>query len=89
MIAESTTSGNHTGPLGPLKPTKKAVAMHGLDIMQMKEGKIVKGWSYGNSAEMMTQLGLMPMPGDKNAKPAAAGDKTGDNFRNVWHTVKE
>lgn len=86
VIAESTTSGKHTGPLGPIKPTKKPVAMHGVDIMQIKDGKIVSGTSYDNSAEMLDQMGLLPKPkvkpepaakakADKDAAPATADAK--------------
>ena len=45
---------------------------------QFKDGKIVSGRSYGNGAEMMMQLGLMPQPGAvKDAKPAAKTDAKG------------
>jgi steroid delta-isomerase-like uncharacterized protein len=69
VIAEGTMSGTHKGALGPIQPTKKSVTFHGVDIMQFKDGKIVKGWSYGNSAELMMQLGLMPQPGAAKAEP--------------------
>jgi steroid delta-isomerase-like uncharacterized protein len=73
VIHEGVFEGTHKGNLfGMIPPTNKKVAMHGLDIVQYKDGKVVKGWSYGNSAEMMTQLGLMPQPGDKKADPKAA-----------------
>lgn len=75
VIAEGSFSGTHKGPLFGIQPTKKSVNMHGVDIMQFKDGKVVKGWSYGNSAEMMSQLGLIPQPGAaKDAKPAAKAD---------------
>ena len=58
----------HAGPLGPLKPTKKPVTMHGLDIMVVKDGKLASGSSYSNSFELLGQEGLLP-------KPKAEGDK--------------
>ena len=61
----------HAGPLGPLKPTKKPVTMHGLDIMVVKDGKLASGSSYSNSLELLSQEGLLPKP--KAAK--AEGDK--------------
>jgi len=73
VISENTFTGTHKGAFFGMQPTKKSVNMHGLDIMQFKDGKVVKGWSYGNSAEMMTQLGLMPMPGAAKAD-APKGD---------------
>jgi predicted ester cyclase len=71
VIAEGAMTGTHKGVLMGIQPTKKQVNLHGLDVIQFnKEGKIVKGTSYGNGAEMMMQLGLMPQPGA--AKPGTA-----------------
>jgi predicted ester cyclase len=75
VIAEGTITGTHKGAFFGIQPTKKQVSLHGVDIMQFKDGKIVSGRSYGNGAEMMMQLGLMPQPGAaKDAKPAAKAD---------------
>jgi ketosteroid isomerase-like protein len=71
VIMESAMQGTHKGVLfGTIQPTKKSVNLHGIDIIQYKDGKAVHGWSYGNSGEMMAQLGLLPKMGD--AKPADA-----------------
>jgi steroid delta-isomerase-like uncharacterized protein len=75
VIVEATRTGTHKGALGPIAPTKKSLNMHGVDIIQFnKDGKIAKGWSYNNSVEMMTQLGLLPAPGAKDAKAPAKAD---------------
>lgn len=75
VVSEGVFTGKHTGKIGDLAPTKKDVALHTVDVLQMKDGKVQKGWSYGNGAELMMQLGLMPMPGGKpGAKP---GEKAG------------
>jgi len=79
VIMESALTGTHKGVLfGTIQPTKKPVTLHGIDIIQYKDGKAVHGWSYGNSGEMMMQLGLMPKMGDKPADtkaPAKPADK--------------
>lgn len=63
VIVEGTLSGTHKGALGPIAATKKPVNLHFADIMEFDSaGKIVKGWSYGNSAELAMQLGLLPPP---------------------------
>jgi steroid delta-isomerase-like uncharacterized protein len=72
VIAEGTLSGTHKAAFYGIQPTKKQISLHGLDIIQFKDGKIVSGRSYGNGAEMMMQLGLMPMPGAAAAKAAPA-----------------
>ena len=53
--------------------TKKPINYHALDIMQVKDGKLVHGWTYANGFEFATQLGLAPKPGAE--KGAKAGDK--------------
>jgi steroid delta-isomerase-like uncharacterized protein len=69
VIVESNITGTHKGQLGPFAATKKPVNIHGIDIFQMKDGKVVKGWTFGNNAELLTQIGVMK-------PPAAAGAKT-------------
>jgi predicted ester cyclase len=72
VVAEFEYTGTQKGPLGPIKPTGKSVDMHQLEIDQFKDGKIVKGWAWGNNMEMLTQLGVVPGPGDAPA-PAPSG----------------
>ncbi len=82
VVSEGTMSGTHSGPLGPLKPTKKPLTMHGIDVVVVKDGKVTAGTSYANSMEVMAQEGLLPKPkaaktDDKKSgdKPKAEGDK--------------
>lgn len=70
VIVEGVMTGTHKGNLMGIKPTKKSVTLHALDIIQMKNGKIQHGWTYANSAELMGQLGVLPAPGAKE-KPVA------------------
>lgn len=73
VILEWEFTGTHLGKLGPIAATKKPVKLHAVDILQFDDdGKIVKGWVFGNTAEMAMQLGLMPAPG---AAPKAAPKK--------------
>ena len=39
---------------------------------------MVKGWSYSNGAELATQLGLMPKPGEGKPGDKGAAAKPGD-----------
>ena len=70
VVTEGTMVGTQKGAMGPLKASNKPINVHFVDVLQMKDGKMVKGWSYGNSVEMLVQTGVMPMPG---AMPAASG----------------
>ena len=75
-IAEMTFTGTPKAPImGLTSQTKKPVALHLVDIVQTKDGKIVKGWSYGNGVELVAQFGLMkPPPGAPGAKADAKPD---------------
>jgi steroid delta-isomerase-like uncharacterized protein len=52
VIAEVTLSGTQRAAFFGVPPTNKAIRLHALDILQFKDGAIVKGWSYGNGREM-------------------------------------
>ncbi|MGQ0570869.1 MAG: ester cyclase [Armatimonadota bacterium] len=53
----------HTGPLGPIPPTRKKVSGMGIDIRRVTNGKIVEGWVGYDMMNMMQQLGLVPSAG--------------------------
>ncbi len=78
-IQEYVINGTHKAPLispeGTIPATKKTVALHALDVMQVKDGKMAHGWTYANGVEFATQLGLVPPHGAKGDK---ASDKAGD-----------
>ncbi|WP_394843256.1 ester cyclase [Pendulispora brunnea] len=74
VVEESSFNGTQKGPLGPLPATKKNVTLHSVSVLQVKDGKVVKGWSFGNSIELVGQLGLFKPP----APSAPAGAKPAD-----------
>jgi steroid delta-isomerase-like uncharacterized protein len=54
-----------------IKPTNQPVKLHGLDVVQLKDGKIVKEWSYSNNAEFLSQIGVMKYPTKWQPAPGA------------------
>jgi steroid delta-isomerase-like uncharacterized protein len=70
VITEETFSGTNKGSFMGMKPTKKVVALQSLDIIMMKDGKVAKGWSFGNSMQAAEQLGMLPKPAAPAAAPA-------------------
>ncbi|HEY8072509.1 MAG TPA: nuclear transport factor 2 family protein [Labilithrix sp.] len=68
-IGEFTFKGTQKGALGPIKPTNKPFALHGLEIDVFKDGKLQKATSYTNGIELAGQLGLLPKP--KATPPAS------------------
>jgi ketosteroid isomerase-like protein len=71
VVTEAVSEGTFKGPLPPFQPTNKPVTTHVLDVLQLKDGKVVKEWSYGNNAEFLTQIGVMKLT-PPSAAPATA-----------------
>jgi predicted ester cyclase len=63
VIAEYTGNGTHTGTLsgnrGTIPPTGRSVTLHFCDVYEIKDGKVRKQTTYGDSGALMAQLGLM------------------------------
>ena len=53
VVSEWSMTATHAGPLGAVKPTKKSVTIHGLDIMVVKDGKVASRSSYSNGFELL------------------------------------
>jgi hypothetical protein len=62
VITEGVLTGTQKGPLGPVKPTNKQATLHFVDVIEIKDGKIVHLDTYGNSAEILVAIGAMPRP---------------------------
>jgi predicted ester cyclase len=65
-IEEYVLKGINSGPLGPAQATGHSVNLHLVDVNEMKDGKIVRKWSFGNSLELLAQTGVVD-----RASPAA------------------
>lgn len=51
-------TGNHTGPLGAAPPTGKPVAIDGLIVDRLVDGKVHERWEQWDQSLMLQQLGL-------------------------------
>ncbi len=60
-------TGTHSGPLetptGPIAPTGKKVSLHSVSLLRIKDGHVASERNYGDSLELMAQLGLAGGPG--------------------------
>jgi steroid delta-isomerase-like uncharacterized protein len=70
-VYEYAIAGTHKGPIGPLKPTNKPIHWHWVQIVQVKDGKVARGWGYANMLELFAQLGAL-----RPAAPPPAQQKT-------------
>ncbi|HEX3344953.1 MAG TPA: ester cyclase, partial [Polyangiaceae bacterium] len=70
-IVEHTMTGTMKGGFGPIRPTGKTVTgWHNIDIMQpTADGKILHGWGYANSIEMLQQADALPKHRGEGPKP--------------------
>lgn len=62
VVAEVETTGTFKGPLGALKPSGKTATTHGVEVLELKSGKIARVTSYTNAREFLIQYDLMPKP---------------------------
>jgi steroid delta-isomerase-like uncharacterized protein len=64
VVAEFTGRGTHTGTLrtsmGDIPATGKSLTLKLCDVLEFRDGKIVRQRSYFDSGSMMAQLGLLP-----------------------------
>jgi steroid delta-isomerase-like uncharacterized protein len=51
-------TGRHTGPLGDAPPTGKSVALDGLIMDRMADGRVQERWEQWDQPMMLQQLGL-------------------------------
>ena len=60
-------TGTNTGPMGDMPATNKTVDVNGVDIVRFENGKGVEHWGYWEEIKWMTQMGMMPAPGEMPA----------------------
>jgi steroid delta-isomerase-like uncharacterized protein len=53
-------TGTHRGPLGAAPPTGNRVALDGLILDRMAQGKVLERWEQWDQSLMLQQLGLAP-----------------------------
>jgi len=50
--------GTHSGPLGPVPPTGRSIAIDGLIFDHLEDGKVAERWEQYDQSLMLQQLGL-------------------------------
>jgi predicted ester cyclase len=60
--AETTLTGTHDGELMGVPPTGKRVSFDTIDIIKVKDGKVVEHWGVTDAMGLMQQLGAIPEP---------------------------
>jgi ketosteroid isomerase-like protein len=69
VVEEYSLAGVHSGRLTDSPPSGHALRLHYVDIDELRDGKIVRMWVYGNSMELLAETGAV----EKAAPGASAG----------------
>jgi len=62
VVVRQTFRGTHTGELMGIPPTGKQVAVPGIFITRIVNGKAVEQWANYDNLGLMQQLGVIPTP---------------------------
>ena len=65
VVARVSVSGTQRGEFMGIAPTGNRVAITGIDILRVADGKIVEHWGNFDDLGMMQQLGVIPEPGQQ------------------------
>jgi steroid delta-isomerase-like uncharacterized protein len=68
VVTETESTGTFKGPFGAYKPNGKAGTTHGIDVFEMKDGKVARLTSYANGRELAAQYDL-PAPPPRRPPP--------------------
>lgn len=60
LVLHWLSKGNHQGPLMRIPPTGKNVFIHGMSILELKDGKVIRGQVLWDLAGVLRQIGLLP-----------------------------
>ena len=63
VVSAFTVKGTQKGPFGAAtKVTGKPLVLHGLEIAEVRGGKVARATWYTSNVELLGQLGLLPQP---------------------------
>lgn len=62
MVVRFTVTGTHQGAFAGIPATGRQVAMQGIIIHRLQDGKIIEDWVVRDTLGLMQQLGVIPSP---------------------------
>ncbi|MDP9176769.1 MAG: ester cyclase [Gemmatimonadota bacterium] len=60
LVVRWNAEATHTGELMGIAPTGKQVRLRGIEILRIRDGRIVERWGEFDAMGMMQQLGVIP-----------------------------
>jgi steroid delta-isomerase-like uncharacterized protein len=67
VVARVRATGTHKGNFRGIAPTNKSIVLHGCNVVEVRNGKAVRGRMYGDNASLFQQLGVLSLPQAKAA----------------------
>ena len=62
VVTKKTFTGTHTGDFAGIAATGNTVTLQFVDIMRVRDGKIIEHWNCIDQLSFMQQLGVIPTP---------------------------
>lgn len=62
VAVRTRSTGTHKGSFAGIAPTGKSVVVHGCSVMEIRNGKAVKGRLYSDTASLLMQIGVLSLP---------------------------
>jgi len=62
VVVRTRATGTHKGNFAGIPPTNKSIEVHGCNVIELRNGKAIKGRLYSDNASLFQQLGLLSLP---------------------------
>jgi steroid delta-isomerase-like uncharacterized protein len=67
VVIRMRATGTHKGTFAGIAPTNKNIVMQGCNVVEMRNGKAIRGRMYADNASLFQQLGVLSLPKAKAA----------------------
>jgi steroid delta-isomerase-like uncharacterized protein len=62
VVTRMRATGTHQGSFGGIAPTGKSISMQACSVVEIRNGKAVRGRLYADNATLFQQLGVLSLP---------------------------
>jgi steroid delta-isomerase-like uncharacterized protein len=62
VVSELRVTGTHKGNFAGIAPTNKTISVQGCNVIELRNGKAIKGSLYAENASLFQQLGVLSLP---------------------------
>ena len=62
VVMRTRATGTHKGNFAGIAPTNKSIVVHGCNVIEVRNGKAIKGTLYSENASLFQQIGVLSLP---------------------------